>query len=137
MDSSLTCPIASHLCVDALDLVLEAELTLTYTTKDPLAVTLTFPPSGAEQTPTSWVLSRELLASGLQARTGEGDVVVRPTGRHRVLVTLTSPSGRVRGELERTPVEAFIRETYALLPAREESEALDLDGLVAALLAAP
>jgi hypothetical protein len=136
MDSSLIRPVASHLRVDTLDLVLEAELTLTYTTKDPLAVTLTFPPPGAEQSATTWVLSRDLLASGLQAPAGEGDVVIRPTGRRRVMVTLTSPDGRVRGELERAPVEAFIRETYALLPAREENAALDLDGLISALLAA-
>ncbi|WP_371530641.1 SsgA family sporulation/cell division regulator [Streptomyces sp. NBC_01283] len=137
MESSLTCPIASHLRVDALDLVLEAELTLTYSTKDPLAVTLTFPRSEAEQAPTVWVLSRDLLASGLRAQVGEGDVVIRPRGCHTVLVTLTSPGGRVRGELERAPIEAFIRETYALLPASEESAALDLDGLIAALIAAP
>lgn len=134
MESSLTCPIRSHLCVDALDFVLEAELTLTYTTKDPLAVSLAFPPPAAEQAPTTWVFSRDLLASGLEARAGEGDVVVRPTGRHRVLVTLTSPNGRVRSELERAPVEAFLSESYALLPAPEESTALDLDELVAALL---
>lgn len=137
MESSLTCPIRSHLCVDALDFVIEAELVLTYSTKDPLAVTLTFPPPAAEQAPTTWVFSRNLLASGLHAPAGEGDVVIRPTGRHRVLVTLTSPSGRVRGELERAPVEAFIHESYALLPAPEESAALDLDELVSALLATP
>lgn len=136
MESSLTCPIRSHLCVDALDFVLEAELKLTYTTNDPLAVSLAFPPPSAEQAPTTWVFSRELLAAGLQARAGEGDVVVRPTGRHRVLVTLTSPSGRVRSELERAPVEAFISESYALLPAPEESAALGLDELVTALLTA-
>ncbi|MGW7270626.1 SsgA family sporulation/cell division regulator [Streptomyces sp. NPDC054864] len=137
MDSSLTCPIRSHLRVDALDLVLEAELTLTYATKDPLAVTLTFPPPAAGRAPTVWVFSRDLLASGLRARTGEGDVVIRPSGRHRVLVTLTSPSGRVQGELERAPVEAFVQEAYALLPAPDESAALGLDELVTALLAAP
>ncbi|WP_160503394.1 SsgA family sporulation/cell division regulator [Streptomyces sp. BA2] len=137
MDSSLTCPIASHLCVDALDLVIEAELSLTYTTKDPLSVTLTFPPPAAERAPTTWVFSRDLLAAGLRARTGEGDVVIRPNGPHRVLVTLTSPGGRVRGELEREQVEAFVRETYALLPVAEESAALGLDELVAALLSAP
>ncbi|MFG2651449.1 SsgA family sporulation/cell division regulator [Streptomyces sp. NPDC048436] len=137
MDSSLIRPVTSHLRVDTLDLVLEAELTLTYTTKDPLAVTLTFPPPEAEQTPTTWVLSRDLLASGLQAPVGEGDVVIRPAGRHRVMVTLSSPGGRVRGEFERAPVEAFVREAYALLPAGEEDAALDLDGLISALLAAP
>lgn len=137
MDSSITCPIRSHLRVDALDLVLEAELTLTYTTKDPLAVALTFPPPSAEHAPTVWQFSRDLLAAGLHAQAGEGDVVIRPIGRRRVLVTLTSPGGRVRGELERAPLELFVREAYALLPAPEESAALDLDELVTALLAAP
>lgn len=137
MDSSLICPIRSHLCVDALDFVLEADLTLTYSTKDPLAVTLTFPPPEAEQAPTAWVFSRDLLAAGLQARAGEGDVVIRPTGRDRLLMSLTSPGGRVRAELERATVEAFIRESYALLPVPDESAALDLDDLVTALLTAP
>ncbi|MGW5735940.1 MULTISPECIES: SsgA family sporulation/cell division regulator [Streptomyces] len=137
MDSSLTCPVASHLRVDALDLVLEAELTLTYTTKDPLAVALTFPRPAAKKAPTTWVLSRELLASGLRAQVGEGDVVIRPTGRHTVMIVLTSPNGRVLGEMERAPVERFIRETYALLPAAEESAALNMDGLITALLVEP
>lgn len=136
MDSNLICPITSHLRVDALDLVLEAQLTLSYTTKDPLAVTLTFPPPAAERAPTTWVFARDLLASGLQGQAGEGDVVIRPVGHHRVLVALTSPGGRVWGELERAPVEAFVREAYALLPAPEESAALALDELVTFLLTA-
>ncbi|MFI6638742.1 SsgA family sporulation/cell division regulator [Streptomyces sp. NPDC050504] len=131
-DLSTAIPFRLH--VSEIDLVLEAELTLAYTTRDPFAVTLLFPPVEPEEPPTSWVFARELLASGRHERVGEGDVEVRPTADRHVLVSLATEEGHARVEVASAALEAFLSGTYSLLPAGEEPGALDLDALVEALL---
>jgi hypothetical protein len=66
---------------------------LRYVSTDPYAVHATFRAEGSQVT---WVVSRELLMTGLQAVSGIGDVTVRPCPDHPetvVLIQLSSPDG--------------------------------------------
>lgn len=132
--TNLSAAVPFWLHISAVDLVLEAELTLSYTTRDPFAVTLLFPPVDPDEPPTAWVFARELLAAGRRGPAGEGDVRIRPAGDRRVVISLATEEGRARVEVASAALEAFLSGTYSLLPVGEEPAALDLDALVEALL---
>ena len=81
-------------------------------------------------------MSRELLQSGLDRPSGEGDVRVWPAhGATDVLfLHLRAPSGEALFELSRATVAAFLRQTEALVPSGSESAMLSLDEELQALL---
>ena len=95
MDSTtVSYPLAlSLLSADGAELPLAAELR--YSSQDPLAVEALFDDGGDE--PVRWVFARDLLSSGLDHRSGDGDVVVWPThdadGTRAVHLRLRSPHG--------------------------------------------
>ncbi|WP_326944524.1 SsgA family sporulation/cell division regulator [Amycolatopsis sp. NBC_01307] len=91
-------------------------LELGYDIADPWAVTLT----AAGQV---WLFARDLLASGCNEPTGDGDVQVRPdTGGvfARVVIALSSPDGAAEIAVPRGTVESFLAAADAVVPAGHE-----------------
>lgn len=109
---------------------------LTYDATDPFAVTLVF-----RATPRSvrWVFARSLLVSGLSDPAGDGDVHVWPAlddaGAPVVMVELCSPDGDVLVQLRTPDVAAFVDRMEAVVPEGTEAAHLDVDAVIAALLA--
>ena len=70
---------------------------LTYDSRDPYAVQASF--RTGQGTAVDWVFARDLLADGLMASSGTGDVRVQPmpTDPTRIELELNSPSGHAAG----------------------------------------
>ena len=121
----------------------EVPALLCYDPTDPFAVRIAFGDVGDErdlvdvdEAGIAWLVSRELLQSGLDRPSGEGDVRVWPAhGATDVLfLHLRAPSGEALFELSRATVAAFIRQTEALVPSGSESAMLSLDEELQTLL---
>ena len=107
---------------------------LSYNPSDPYAVTATF---RSETDAVAWTFSRDLLDEGLIAPAGEGDVAVWPCtddDGEVVCIALSSPFGQALLEAQRHEVEAFIVRSFNSVPRGTESELLDIDGAIEALL---
>ena len=114
---------------------------LGYDAADPYAVQITFGEVGsADGQPAdggiAWLLGRELLRSGLDRPSGEGDVRIWPahSATDVLFLHLQAPSGEALFELSRGTVAAFLRQTDALVPPGTETSLLSLDDGLAALL---
>src|SRR5215218_10619144 len=116
---------------------------LCYETSDPFAVRIAFgdvgddgDAAGPEDGGIAWLVSRELMQSGLDRPSGDGDVRIWPAhGATDVLfLHLRAPSGEALFELSRATVAAFVRQTEALVPSGSESALLALDEELQALL---
>ena len=107
-----------------------------YDAADPYAVTLTFYTDGPEVT---WSFARDLLAGGVKRPAGTGDVHVWPSvnrsGGSVTVIELRSPGGQALLQASTADVAAFVEATYAIVTPGQESERIDLDSLVDALLA--
>src|SRR4051812_37310598 len=115
----------------------EVSALFSYDARDPYAVRITFgSPSVDFEDAVTWLIGRELLRAGLDQLTGDGDVLVGPTGaRSEVLfLHLRAPSGEALMELSRTALAAFIRCTETLVPFGAEGAAIDLDEELAVIL---
>ncbi len=102
---------------------------LLYRSQDPLLVEFLF--HDLVQGPVAWVISRELLARGMLAPTGEGDVRVWPTGtgpEALLHLLLTPPGGSAHLVAPLRALEHWLLRTYQLVPAAQEAAALDLEG---------
>lgn len=102
---------------------------------DPYAVHLRFV-TGPDRD-VRWVFARILLADGLLARVGEGDVRVRPgtgTADDSLVVELDSPSGHARFEVSAAVIAEFLDSTYDLVAAGREADHVDVDSALTALL---
>lgn len=109
---------------------------LRYAADDPYAVHVTFHTGGSAAV--QWTFARQLLTDGVSAPTGEGDVSVWPSrtsGRPVVCLSLSSPSGRALFEVPLDRLVQFLTTTYAAVPTGAESDHIDLDAELAALLA--
>jgi hypothetical protein len=87
-----------------------------------------------------WTFSRELLADGLKAASGYGDVRIWPwnaRGRRSVALALSSPDGYALFEAPRAVVERFLNRCYGCVPAGLEEHYIDIDSSLANLLGAP
>jgi hypothetical protein len=114
---------------------LEAELQ--YDPRDPYAVTTVFM-TGRSQV--RWTFGRDLLAAGLYEPSGDGDVHVWPCldadGHAVVIVELCSPDGEALVQAKTGDLSAFVeRMTKAVQPGTE-SDYLDLDAAITAILEA-
>ncbi len=115
----------------------EVPAVLSYTVPDPFAVRIGFgDPGGPAGDGVTWLLARELLATGLQWPAGDGDVRIWPsrTDGDVLYLHLRSPSGEALFELSRATVAAFLRRTEELVACGQETAALAIDDELAALL---
>lgn len=108
---------------------------LSYDRTDPFAVRMAFPaPATLEGTEVSWEFSRELLAAGMDASAGVGDVRVRPFGYDRTVLEFHAAEGIAMVHVRTAELRRFLRRAQELVPAGEEHRFLDLDRGLADLL---
>ncbi|MDT8913806.1 SsgA family sporulation/cell division regulator [Amycolatopsis sp. PS_44_ISF1] len=75
-----------------------------------------------------WLFGRDLLADGLLAPAGDGDVRVRPAADDsRVIVELNAPDGSAVLEAPASELADFLDRTYDEVPAGEEAHWFDFD----------
>jgi len=135
---SLPAPIQTALTLALVvpgDEPLPVDATLEYDAGDPFAVHLDIL---AGDGVVRWSFSRELLTAGVDAPAGDGDVRIIPlAGRdgRRIRIQLSSPDGAAVLEAPLTEMVEFLAATFAAVPTGTESALLDLDALVADLLA--
>jgi hypothetical protein len=106
-----------------------------YSPSDPYAIRVDFHTGSAEVV--EWTFARSLLSDGVTHPVGDGDVHVWPavkTGRQRVCLSLSSPSGRALFEAPLPRVVEFLSRTYELVPTGSESQFVDVDAELALLL---
>jgi hypothetical protein len=114
---------------------LPVDATLEYDVADPFAVHLSI---AAGDGMVRWSFSRDLLIEGVKAPAGEGDVRIIPVGgraERRVRVVLSSPDGAATLEAPLAEMVEFLTATYTAVPSGTESDLIDMDALVAQLLA--
>ena len=103
-----------------------------YETDDPFAIRLTIA-FGDERI--TWTFSRDLLAVGMTAAAGRGDVIVAPgIDDDRVLIALLPPAGSAVLSIDRDSICRFLAATHVLVPEGTEPEHLDIDDVLAQLL---
>jgi hypothetical protein len=113
---------------------LAARIHLSYSRRDPYAVAMWIMESGGEGV--SWIFSRELLAEGTRCTSGLGDVSVAPCPEapsDLLHLTLRSDVGAAVMEMRLAPIIEFLRSTYELVPAGQESMFLKVDDDVRAI----
>jgi len=113
---------------------------LTYDASDPYAVTVAFHTGAAGSGDiVQWTFARQLLTDGVRAPMGQGDVQVWPSASDEgeiVCLSLSSPSGKALFEIPVSELVEFLTMTYAAVPTGAESDHIDVDTELAALLGA-
>lgn len=120
----------------------EVPALLCYDADDPFAVRIAFGDATDDEEALdtdgaiTWLLSRELLQTGLDRPAGDGDVRLWPArgAGDGLYLHLRAPSGEALFEVSRASVAAFLRGTETLVPAGEESARLTLDAELHVLL---
>jgi hypothetical protein len=110
------------------------QVELRYDTRDPFAVVAAFRTGRAGWV--EWVFARDLLADGLLAEAGEGDVRIRPAvdDPEVVVVELSSPSGHAVFETSAHRLADFLDRTYDVVVPGAESMWTNVDDAVEQLL---
>jgi hypothetical protein len=134
---TITTPLSLTVTTGTGEADLDAELR--YDPSDPFAVSLAIGVDCGE--PVVWTFARDLLAGGVNAASGEGDITIEPDttdgmlSEERVLrITLaTDCLATMLASTDR--VVEFLVETYAAVPTGAELDRVDLDAEIAALLA--
>ncbi|WP_405814515.1 SsgA family sporulation/cell division regulator [Streptomyces sp. NBC_01390] len=117
------------------DLSVFVPVRLYYKNTDPYAVQASFDVS--PDTVVRWTFARELLAQGLTAPAGIGDVKITPIGPHQnrcLSIELESHDGYARLEGPAASVKAWLAKTFEVVPAGRESESVNIDRLLDELL---
>lgn len=106
---------------------------LRYDTSDPYAVVIAFK-AGEEWV--EWVCARDLMADGLLADAGEGDIHFVPsvTDERSVLVELNSPAGHAMFEAPAEALAIFLDSTYDLAVPGTEHLWVSVDDALAGLM---
>ena len=113
---------------------------LYYSGSDPYAVRMAFHVGTDE--PVEWIFARDLLASGIRSRQGEGDVKVwpsakscaepdRPAGGSECTVLnieLSSPFGQAHFEAPLGALSEFLMRTFEVVPLGREADFIDIQG---------
>lgn len=124
-------------CVDDRGIHHRIDAVLDYRRSDPFAVAMTFLTGDGELV---WTFGRELLAEGITAPVGDGDVHVSPaiglSGGAMVSIELSSPDGHLVLLARSADVTDFISRSVAVVPLGEESHHFDVDALISQVLAA-
>jgi hypothetical protein len=111
---------------------------LYYSKEDPYAIRIAFH-VGLDE-PVEWIFARELLSSGIEGREGLGDVVVWPSASAADVpgdvlnIELSSPFGQAHFEAPIKEISDFLQRTYAIVPAGEETDFVDVESELAELL---
>jgi Streptomyces sporulation and cell division protein, SsgA len=108
---------------------------LSYSTNDPYAVQVAFHVGSDDVV--EWTFARSLLADGVTHPVGHGDVRVWPGEQGEgagVCLSLSSPSGRALFEAPLPRIVHFLTQTYALVPTGCESDFINVDRELTALL---
>lgn len=108
---------------------------LFYSGEDPYAVRMAFHVGTDE--PVEWIFARDLLAKGMTAPSGDGDVRVWPSpaeGEPTLNLVLSSPFGQAHFEAPIQALADFLRRTYEAIPAGREGEYFDIGGELDGLL---
>ncbi|MET7858041.1 SsgA family sporulation/cell division regulator [Streptomyces sp. NPDC005318] len=112
--------------------------TLQYDRRDPFAVRMAFPaPATLEGTEVSWEFSRELLAEGMDAAAGVGDVRIRPFGYDRTVLEFHAAEGIAMVHVRTGELRHFLERAQELVPSGQEHRFLDLDRRLADLFGGP
>ncbi|MFF8690762.1 SsgA family sporulation/cell division regulator [Streptomyces sp. NPDC015144] len=108
---------------------------LQYDPADPFTVRMAFPASATlEGTEVVWEFSRELLAEGLEAPAGVGDVRVAPFGYERTVLEFHAVEGVAMVHVRTAELRRFLTRSQERVPAGDEHRFLDLDRGLTALL---
>lgn len=131
---TITTPLALVVTTATGEAELDAELR--YDPTDPFAVSLAIGVDCGE--PVVWTFARDLLAAGITAPAGEGDITVEPDpvaeASERLLrITLATDCLATMVTSADRAVE-FLVETYAAVPTGAELERIDFDAEIEALL---
>jgi hypothetical protein len=110
---------------------------LYYSSDDPYAIRIAFH-VGLDE-PVEWIFARDLLAAGVHAREGQGDVTVWPSesasGVGQVLnIELSSPFGQAHFEAAVDEIADFLARTYQAVPAGSETSHVDVEAELTDLL---
>ena len=127
MDIALTQPARARL-ITAENQELPVPATLRYSSVDPLAVHLDFPPEvSLDGAGVTWTFARTLLEEGLDAPAGSGDVHLWPCGGSRTVLELHSPYGMALLQFDTAALRRFLLRTYAVVATGQEDlgEAVD------------
>ncbi|WP_326582942.1 SsgA family sporulation/cell division regulator [Streptomyces sp. NBC_00481] len=109
--------------------------TLRYTTEDPFAVHIDFPPgSSDDDANVTWTFARTLLAEGLVTPAGIGDVHLWPCGPAHTVVELRSPHGMAMIRFDAATLRRFLHRSYAVVALGGETLEPALDDGLASLL---
>ena len=105
---------------------------LHYSGNDPYAIRMAFH-VGSED-PVEWIFARDLLSHGTEGREGLGDVVVWPSAGSAdgkpgsvLNIELSSPFGQAHFEAPIKEISDFLKRTYVVVPAGEETDFVDVD----------
>ncbi|WP_129842341.1 SsgA family sporulation/cell division regulator [Streptomyces sp. RFCAC02] len=110
---------------------------LVYRADDPYAVHMTF--HIGSDIPVHWTFGRDLLVEGVERACGEGDVRVWPSGpqhRRSLFLALRSPDGDALLRASAPEVAEWLERTLRAVPPGEESDRIDADEVLYALLTA-
>ena len=112
---------------------------LFYSKDDPYAIRIAFH-VGLDE-PVEWIFARDLLSRGIQGRQGIGDVQVRPSPGPAggepgsvLNIELSSPFGQAHFEAPAREISDFLRRTYQIVPTGKESDHVDVEAELDALL---
>ncbi len=122
---------------------------LSYRCTDPYAVRMAFHVCTDE--PVEWTFARDLLSAALDSREGIGDVRAWPSaascdpaagkaqegvaaGHSTLNIAVSSPFGQAQFEMSARAMGEFLRRTYQVVPAGQESGYLDIDAELTELL---
>ncbi|MCI3278314.1 SsgA family sporulation/cell division regulator [Streptomyces cylindrosporus] len=120
MDITLEQPARGRL-ITADEQELPVPATLRYTSADPLAVHIDFPPDvSLDGTGVTWTFGRALLQEGLRGPAGGGDVHIWPCGRARTVLEFHSPYGLALLQFDTPTLRRFLLRTLAVVAAGEE-----------------
>ena len=104
---------------------LPVETTLSYDAGDPWAVLITF--DVGEDKAVKWRLDRGVLAAGLNAESGEGDVRVWAASEQDIVIRLSNADHACMFRAPADEVGAFLDSTYRLVPDGAEPGYLNID----------
>jgi hypothetical protein len=133
---TITTPLSLVVSTSTGEAQLDAELR--YDPADPFAVALAIGIECGE--PVVWTFARDLLAAGVGAPVGEGDITIEPDhasalgdSERMLRITLATDCLATMLTSARSVIE-FLMETYTVVPTGAELDRVDFDAEIAALL---